>query len=79
MSQMLIDDMSQMLIDDDKYEWQLRLVGLEFGQFHQKGSLGAIRATIWRLSYWTIIIPFTLTSACLLLSRSRPANQKGTR
>ncbi|WP_029247179.1 hypothetical protein [Schlesneria paludicola] len=37
-------------------------------------SLESLHPQQWMLSYWLLVIPLTLLSAWLLLSKSRPAN-----
>ena len=50
--------------------WLHQLWFLDFGVWMWKGQLG-VRAQFIRIPYWSIVIPLTLLSAWLLLSKPR--------
>ncbi len=66
---------AELLSAEDKFNWRFRCCGIEWGERQQKTSLGAVQVTIWRLSYWSLIIPLTLISLWLLISKPRKSTQ----
>jgi hypothetical protein len=67
---------ADLLCGEDQFEWKHRYCGFAIGEFKQKFSLSAVHLTIWKLSYWSVVIPLTLLSAFLLLKKPRTSNQK---
>lgn len=48
-----------------------RFLGVQMSEYQNQTAMGPIKLKIWRLSYWRIIVPLTLLSAYLLLSKPR--------
>lgn len=56
--------------DPQEVEWRWVLCGIECGEFHDQ-IYPTNRVSWWLVSYWSIVIPLTLVSAYLLLSKPR--------
>ena len=56
------------------YSWKFRFWGIEYGHLDVRGM--SLRVTVWKLPFWSIVIPLTLLSAWLLLSKQPPAKVK---
>jgi hypothetical protein len=52
-----------------KCHWRMRFAGVESG-YHEANDIGF---RWWRVSYWSIVLPFTLLSAYLILWKPRKA------
>jgi len=55
-------------IEDRHVRWSLKIWGFRIGE--------AYRRKVWVIPYWSIVIPLTLISAYLLLSKPRVAKPK---
>jgi hypothetical protein len=53
--------------------WRWRLGGFRFGESYDDRN--AIVATFFVIPYWSVVLPLTLLSACLLLTKARPTKQ----
>ncbi len=64
------------LSNEDQFQWKYRFLGFEIGETQHDGSMGAVRVTIWKLSYSWLVIPLTLISCWLFLSKPRRSESK---
>ena len=53
-------------IDVWKVDWRWRLCGFDFGEYHSIS-----RTWYWVIPYWSIVLPLTVLSACLILWKPR--------
>ena len=64
--------------DGQRFKWRWCCCGFEAGEFVKKDDDQTISGTFWFIPYWMIILPLTLLSAYLLLSKPRVAKPKTT-
>jgi hypothetical protein len=64
-----------MLSNDDTIQWKRWFYGFEFGERSHASSMGTVHVTIWKVSYWSVVIPLTLLSAYFLLSKPHLTKQ----
>lgn len=62
------------LVGSDDFGWTLKYHDLGYG-FHPRGN-DVAEATLWYLSYRSVVFPLTLLSAWLFLSKQPPAKAK---
>ena len=66
---------SKNLFPDARLTWHYRIRGFgcaEYLEIRENGS----RLIFWLIPYWSIVLPLTLFSAFLLLSKPKTSNQK---
>lgn len=61
-------------VDPQVIDWRWELYGIDLGRFHDQ-THSTSRVSWWLVPYWSIVIPLTLLSASLLLSKPRPAKK----
>lgn len=64
----LTGDLGFVPFEEKDVEWKWYLSGLGTGDYHSQ-TLKGLEMTIWRIPYWSIVIPLTALSAWLLLSK----------
>ena len=63
-------------IDDDEIDWRWDRGGFSFGAASKKNpEFLRRRLELWTIPYWSIVIPLTLLSAYLLLTKPRAARK----
>lgn len=61
-------------------DWEWKFSGIHFGQMHDLDrhcDEGKFVFRFWTFPYWSVVVPLTLISGCLLVSKHRRADQKG--
>ena len=56
--------------------WRIDSCGFRFGKSVHRGPYSIANLTAWIIPYWSIVIPLTAISACLLLTKPRKSSQK---
>jgi hypothetical protein len=56
----------------DDVQWQWYLMGFGFGDLQETGWSHGYKHTLLMVPYWSIVLPVTLQSARLLLSKPKP-------
>jgi hypothetical protein len=65
------DDFHQGFFLFQSIDWRWKFCGIDFGQTHNHHD-PIFRRKYWLFPYWSIVLPLTLLSAYLLLSKPRP-------
>lgn len=53
---------------EPEIEWKWKLLGFGVGHFQREPSqFFRLELTLWALPYWSLVIPLTLLSACLII------------
>ena len=66
---------SKNLFPDARLTWHYRLWGFGCAEYPDIRANGS-RLIFWLIPYWSIVLPLTLVSAFLLLSKPKISNQK---
>lgn len=64
--------------DNTTWEWRWNCCGFDFGRASDPSNrtLGGVQVSLWVIPYWSIVIPLTLFSVYLLLSKPRQSTPK---
>jgi hypothetical protein len=67
-----IDPWFEDKFDNDRIEWRRCMLGFQFGRYQvYEGGQPEEIVSYWIIPYWSVVLPLTLLSACLILWKPR--------